>query len=182
MQDTVSRRLQEAVTVHAIATGGLAAAIRQTDPDPMLMERLETPGQMGTWTHHDADRNREMSSALLPVLSDGLETLRQPLAGSGLLESLSGFLRGVAGWVKRLADASPHWLKWPETVAYMANGAREAFRTPFAAATLAGVIEDSPAWQSFTHEAKARLDQAQAVQALTSPRSVRSSVTSNRDA
>ncbi len=173
MQDTVASRLQEAEAVHAIATGGLIAAIRQIDPDPVLLKRLETPGEMGAWTHHDADRNREMHSALAPVLSDGLEALRQPPAGPGLLGGLTGFLRGLAGWVNRLADASPRWLKWPETVAYIANGAREAFGTPYAASTLAGVIEASPAWQSFTGEARARLDQARTVQALTNPRDSR---------
>jgi hypothetical protein len=105
-QDTVARRLREAEAVHAIATGGLIAAIRQIDADPVLLERLETPGEMGAWTHHDADRNREMSGALAPVLSDGLEALRQPPAGPGLLEGFSGFLRGLAGWVNRLAEAS----------------------------------------------------------------------------
>lgn len=180
MQDTVTRRLRESETIHAIVTGGLIAAIRRADPDPVLLERLETPGQMGTWTRHDADRNREMHSALAPVLSDGLEALRQPPSGPGLLESLTGFLRGVAGWVNRLADVSPRWLKWSETVAYAANGAWEAFRTPYAAATLAGVIEDSPAWQSLTREAQARLDQAQAVQALTNPRGTRPGTPSNR--
>lgn len=174
MQDTVARRLQEAETVHAIVSGGLITAIRQADPDLVLLERLETTGQMGTWTRHNADRNREMSAALAPVLSDGLEALRQLPAGPGLLGGLAGFLRRVVGWVNRLADASPRWLKWPETVAYAANGAREAFRTPYAAATLAGVIEDSPAWQSLTREAQARLDQAQAVQALTNLRGSRS--------
>lgn len=169
MQDTVASRLQEAETVHAIATGGLIAAIRQVDPDPVLIERLETPGQMGSWTNHDADRNREMSSALAPVLSDGLEALRQPPAGPGLLGGLSGFLRGIAGWINRLADTSPRWLKWPETVAYAAHGARQAFDTTYTASTLAGVIETSPAWRSFTGEATARLDQARAVQALTHP-------------
>ncbi|SFO76698.1 hypothetical protein SAMN04244567_03020 [Paracoccus pantotrophus] len=173
MQDTVASRLQEAEAVHAIATGGLIAAIRQIDPDPVLLKRLETPGEMGAWTHHDADRNCEMHSALAPVLSDGLEALRQPPAGPGLLGGLTGFLRGLAGWVNRLADASPRWLKWPETVAYIANGAREAFGTPYAASTLAGVIEASPAWQSFTGEARARLDQARTVQALTNPRDSR---------
>lgn len=169
MQDTVARRLHEAETVHAIAVGGLSAAIRQIDPDPVLLDRLETPGEMGSWTNHDADRNREMSGALAPVLNDGLETLRQPPAGPGLLEGLSGFLRGVAGWVNRLADASPRWLKWPETVAYAAQGARQAFGTTYTASTLAGVIEASPVWQSFTGDARARLDQARAVQALTNP-------------
>lgn len=96
MQDTIASRLREAETVHAIATGGLIAAIRQIDPDPVMLERLETPGQMGSWTNHDADRNREMSLALAPVLSDGLEALRQPPAGPGLLGGLSGFLRGIA--------------------------------------------------------------------------------------
>lgn len=170
MQDTAARRLREAEMVHAIATGGLIAAIRQVDPDPMLLERLETLGQMGSWTNHDADRNREMSLALAPVLSNGLEALRQPPTGPGLLEGLSGFLRGLAGWVNRLADASPRWLKWPETVAYAAQGAKQAFGSPYPASTLAGVIEDSPAWQSFAGEARARLDQARAVQALTNPR------------
>lgn len=170
MQDTVASRLQEAETVHAIATGGLSAAIRQIDPDPVLLERLETPGEMGAWTHHDADRNREMSSALAPVLSDGLEALRQLPAGPGLLGGLSGFLRGIAGWVNRLAGASPRWLKWPETVAHAAQGAKQAFGTTYTASTLAGVIEASPAWQSFTGEARARLDQARTVQALTNPR------------
>lgn len=170
MQDTVTRRLQEAEAVHAIATGGLIAAIRQVDPDPVLLERLEAPGQMGSWTNHDADRNREMSGALAPVLSDGLEALRQPLTGRGLLEGLSGFLRGVAGWVNRLADASPRWLKWPETVAYAAQGTKQAFGMTYTASTVAEVVEASPAWQSFTGEARARLDQARAVQALTNPR------------
>ncbi|RQP06737.1 MAG: hypothetical protein D1H97_06100 [Paracoccus sp. BP8] len=170
MQDTVARRLREAETVHAIATGGLIAAIRQIDPDPVLLERLETPGQMGSWTSHDADRNREMSLALAPVLSDGLEALRQPPAGPGLLGGLTGFLRGLAGWVNRLADVSPRWLKWPETVAYVAHGAKQAFGTTYTASTLAAIIEASPAWQSFSGEARARLDQARAVQALTNPR------------
>ena len=35
-----------------------------------------------------------------------LEALRQPPAGPGLLEGFSGFLRGLAGWVNRLAEAS----------------------------------------------------------------------------
>ncbi|WP_449046027.1 plasmid recombination protein [Paracoccus versutus] len=180
MQDTAARRLQEAEAVHAIATGGLIAAIRQVDPDPVLLERLETPGQMGAWTHHDAYRNHEMHSALAPVLSDGLEALRQPPAGPGLLGGLSGFLRGVAGWVNRLAGASPRWLKWPETAVYVANGAREAFGTPYAASTLAGVIEASPAWQSFTGEARARLDQARAEQTMTNPRDSRPDASSQR--
>ncbi len=107
MQDTVASRLQEAETVHAIATGGLIAAIRQIDADPVLLERLETPGEMGAWTHHDADRNREMSGALAPVLSDGLEALRQPPAGPGLLEGFSGFLRGLAGWVNSSRRSQP---------------------------------------------------------------------------
>ncbi|QLH15302.1 plasmid recombination protein [Paracoccus pantotrophus] len=180
MQDTVASRLQEAETVHAIATGGLIAAIRQIDPDPVLLEWLETPGEMAAWTHHDADRNREMHSALAPVLSDGLEALRQPPTGPGLLEGLSGFLRGLAGWVNRLADASPRWLKWPETVAYVAQGAKQAFGTTYTASTLAGVIEASPAWQSFTGEAKARLDQARAVRALTNPHGSRPDASSQR--
>ena len=180
MQDTVASRLQEAETVHAIATGGLIAALRQVDPDPVLIERLETPGQMGSWTNHDADRNREMSLALAPVLSDGLEALRQPPAGPGLLEGLSGFLRGLAGWINRLADTSPRWLKWPETVAYVAQGAKQAFGTTYTASTLAGVIEASPAWQSFTGEARARLDQARAVQALTNPHDSRPDASSQR--
>lgn len=96
----------------------------------------------------------------------------QPSSGPGLLEGLSGFLHGMAGWVNRLADASPHWLKWPETVAYAAQSAKHAFGSTWAASTLAGVIEASPAWQSFTREAKVRLEQARAVQALTNrPRS-----------
>ncbi|WP_224767513.1 plasmid recombination protein [Paracoccus yeei] len=169
VEDTVARRLQEAETVHAIATGGLIAAIRQADPDPVLLERLETPGQMGSWTHHDADRNREMHSALALVLSDGLEALRQPPGGSGLLGGLSGFLRDLAGWVNRLAEAGPRWLKWPETVAFTARGAKQAFNSADTASTLAGVIESSPAWQSFAGGARARLDQARAVQALTRP-------------
>ncbi|UFS65703.1 plasmid recombination protein [Paracoccus denitrificans] len=180
MQDTVASRLQEAETVHAIATGGLIAAIRQVDPDPVLLERLETPGQMGNWTNHDADRNREMSLALAPVLSDGLEALRQPPTGAGFLEGLSGFLRGVAGWVNRLADAGPRWLKWPETVAYVAQGAKQAFGTTYTASTLAEVIEASPVWQSFTGEARARLDQARAVQALAHPRDSRPDASSQR--
>ena len=180
MQDTVARRLQEAEAVHAIATGGLIAAIRQVDPDPVLIERLETPGQMGSWTSHDADRNREMSLALAPVLSDGLEALRQPPGGPGLLGGLSGFLRGLAGWVNRLADASPRWLKWPETVAHAAQGAKQAFGTTYTASTLAGVIEASPVWQSFTGEAKTRLDQARAVQALTNSRGSRPDASSQR--
>lgn len=172
MQHTVARRLQEAEAVHAIATGGLIAAMRQVDPDPVLLERLETPGQIGSWTRHDTDRKREMSGALAPVLSDGLEALRRPSNGPGLLEGLSGFLRGMAGWVNRLANASPRWLKWSETVAYAAQSAKHAFGSTWAASTLAGVIEASPAWQSFTGEAKARLEQARAVQALTNrPRS-----------
>ncbi|WGR61620.1 hypothetical protein E3U26_11610 [Paracoccus ferrooxidans] len=178
--DTVARRLREAEAVHAIATGGLIAAIRQVDPDPVLLERLETPGQMGSWTNHDADRNREMSLALAPVLSDGLEALRQPPAGPGLFEGLSGFLRGLAGWVNRLADASPRWLKWPETVAYVAQGAKQAFGTTYSASTLAGVIEASPVWQFFTREAQARLDQARAVQALAHPRDSRPDASSQR--
>ncbi|CAM4127774.1 hypothetical protein [Paracoccus yeei] len=180
MQDTVASRLQEAETVHAIATGGVIAAIQQIDPDPVLLERLETPGQMGSWTNHDADRNREMHNALAPVLSDGLEALRQPRGGPGLLGGLSGFLRGVAGWVNRLADASPRWLKWPETVAYVAQRATQAFGTTYTASTLAGVIEASPAWQSFTGEARARLDQARAVQALTNPHDSRPDASSQR--
>lgn len=180
MQDTVASRLREAEMVHAIATGGLIAAIRQADPDPVLIERLETPGQMGSWTEHDADRNREMSLALAPVLSNGLEALRQPPTGPGLLGGLSGFLRGIAGWVNRLAGASPRWLKWPETVAYVAHGARQAFDTTYTASTLAGVIETSPAWQSFTGEARARLDQARAVQALTHPHDSRPDASSQR--
>ncbi|WP_233901934.1 plasmid recombination protein [Paracoccus denitrificans] len=180
MQDTVSSRLQEAEAVHAIATGGVIAAIRQVDPDPVLLERLETPGQMGSWTNHDADRNREMSLALAPVLSNGLEALRQPPAGPGLLGGLSGFLRGLAGWVNRLADTSPRWLKWPESVAYVAQGAKQAFGTTYTASTLAGVIEASPAWQSITGEARARLDQARAVQALTHPRDSRPDASSQR--
>nr|WP_010396090.1 plasmid recombination protein [Paracoccus sp. TRP] len=180
MQDTVARRLREAETVHAIAAGGLIAAIRQIDPDPVLRERLETPGEMGAWTHHDADRNREMHNALAPVLSDGLEALRQPLTGRGLLGGLSGFLRGVAGWVHRLADTSPRWLKWPETVAYVAQGAKQAFGTTYTASTLVGVIEASPAWQSFSGEARARLDQVRAVQALTNPRDSRPDASSQR--
>lgn len=179
MQDTVTRRLQEAEAVHAIATGGLIAAIRQVDPDPVLLERLETPGQMGSWTNHDADRNREMSRALVPVLSDGLEAMRQPPQGSGLLGGLSGFLRGLAGWVNRLAEASPRWLKWPETVAYAAQGAKQAFGSPYPASTLAGVIETSPAWRSFAGEAKARLDQARAVQALTNAHDARPGVSAH---
>ncbi len=146
----------------------------------MLLERLETPGEMGAWTHHDADRNREMHNALAPVLSDGLEALRQPRGGPGLLGGLSGFLRGVAGWVNRLADASPRWLKWPETVAYVAHGAKQAFGTTYTASTLAGVIEASPVWQSFTGEAKTRLDQARAVQALTNSRGSRPNASSQR--
>lgn len=169
MQDTVASRLQEAETVYAIATGGLIAAIRQVDSDPVLIERLETPGQMGSWTNHDADRNREMSLALAPVLNDGLEALRQPPTGPGLLGGLSGFLRGIAGWVNRLADASPRWLKWPETVAYVAQGAKQAFGTTYTVSTLGEVIEESPAWQSFANEAKTRLDQARAVQVLANP-------------
>jgi hypothetical protein len=180
MQDTVARRLREAETVHAIAAGGLIAAIRQIDPDPVLLERLETPGEMGAWTHHDADRNREMHNALAPVLSDGLEALRQPRGGPGLLGGLSGFLRGVARWVNRLAGASPRWLKWPETVAYAAHGAKQAFGTTYTASTLAGVIEASPAWQSFTGEARARLDQARAVQALTNPHGSRPAASLHR--
>ncbi|WP_346428963.1 plasmid recombination protein [Paracoccus sp. pheM1] len=180
MQDTVSRRLQEAETVHTIATGGLIAAIRQIDPNPVLLERLETPGQMGSWTSHDADRNREMSLALAPVLSDGLEALRQPPTVPGLLGGLSGFLRGIAGWVNRLAGASPRWLKWPETVAHAAQGAKQAFGTTYTASTLAGVIESSPAWQSFAGEARARLDQARAVQALTNPHDSRPDASSQR--
>lgn len=172
MRDTVARRLQEAEAVHAIATGGLIATMRQVDPDPAVLERLETPGQMSSWTGHDADLKREISGVLAPVLSDGLEVLRQPSSGLGLLEGLSGFLRGMADWVNRLADVSPRWLKWPETVAYAAQNAKQAFGSTWAASTLAGVIEASPAWQSFTGEAKARLDQARAVQALTNlPRS-----------
>lgn len=169
MQDTVARRLKEAEAVHAVATGGLIAAIRQIDPDPVLLERLETPGRLGDWTHHNADRNREMYSALAPVLSDGLEALRQPLAGSGFLEGLTGFLHGISGWVGRLADASPRWLKWPETVEVVAQGARRAFGSTYTAPTLAGVVEDSPAWQAFTNAAEAQLSQARAVQALTRP-------------
>lgn len=180
MQDTVASRLQEAEVVHAIATGGLIVAMRQVDPDRVLLERLETAGQMGSWTNHDADRNREMSSALAPVLSDGLEALRQPPAEPGLLGGLSGFLRGIAGWVNRLAGASPRWLKWPETVAYVAQGAKQAFGTTYTASTLAGVIEASPVWQSFTDEAKARLDQARAVRALTNPRDSRPDASSQR--
>lgn len=180
MQDTVARRLREAETVHAIAAGGLIAAIRQIDPDPVLLERLETPGEMGAWTHHDADRNREMHNALAPVLSDGLEALRQPPAGPGLLGGLSGFLRGLAGWVNRLADTSPRWLKWPESVAYVAHGAKQAFGTTYTASTLVGVIEVSPAWQSFTGKARARLDRARAVQALTNPRDSRPDASSQR--
>ncbi|UFS65734.1 plasmid recombination protein [Paracoccus denitrificans] len=180
MQDTVARRLQEAEAVHAIATGGLIAAIRQADPDPVLLERLETPGQMGSWTNHDADRNREMSGALAPVLSDGLEALRQLPAGPGLLGGLSGFLRGLAGWVNRLADASPRWLKWPETVAYVAQGTKQAFGMTYTASTVAEVVEASPAWRSFTGKARARLDQARAVQALTHPRDSRPDASSQR--
>ncbi|MDF3855112.1 plasmid recombination protein [Paracoccus pantotrophus] len=180
MRNTVASRLREAETVHAIATGGLIAAIRQVDPDPVLLGWLETPGQMGSWTNHDADRNREMSLALAPVLSDGLEALRQPPVGPGLLEGLSGFLRGVAGWVNRLADTSPRWLKWPETVAYVAHGAKQAFGTTYTASTLAGVIEASPAWQSFTGKARARLDQARAVQALANPHDLRPDASSQR--
>ncbi|WP_233253469.1 plasmid recombination protein [Paracoccus binzhouensis] len=180
MQGTVASRLREAEAVHAIATGGLIAAIRQVDPDPVLLGWLETPGQMGSWTNHDADRNREMSLALAPVLSDGLEALRQPPVGPGLLEGLSGFLRGVAGWVNRLADTSPRWLKWPETVAYVAHGAKQAFGTTYTASTLAGVIEASPAWQSFTGKARARLDQARAVQALANPHDLRPDASSQR--
>lgn len=95
-------------------------------------------------------------------------------------KALSGFLRGLAGWVNRLTDASPRWLKWPETVAYVARGARQAFDTTYMASTLAGVIETSPAWQSFTGEARAGLDQARAVQELTNPHDLKPNVPSLR--
>lgn len=32
--------------IHAIATGGVVEALRQVDPDPVMLERLETPAQM----------------------------------------------------------------------------------------------------------------------------------------
>ena len=180
IQETVARRLQEAETVHAIATGGLIAAIRHTGPDPVRWKGWK---HRGRWAHGHATTRIATARCIArwhPSSATGWRPLRQPPSGPGLLERLSGFLRGVTGWVTRLADGSPRWLKWPETVAYAANGAREAFRTPYPAMTLAGVIEDSPAWQSLTREAQARLDQAQAVQALTSPRGTRSGTPSNR--
>ncbi|WP_423210507.1 hypothetical protein [Paracoccus yeei] len=48
-------------------------------------------------------------------------------------------------------------------MAYVAQGAKQAFGTTYTASTLVGVIEVSPARQSFTGEAKTRLNQARAV-------------------
>lgn len=166
LHDTVQKRLREAEMIHAIATGGVVEALRQIDPDPVMLERLETPAQMGGWNRHDALRNREMREALSPVLSDGLEVLRGPIHGADLLDGVTGFLRGIARWIGRLADASPPWMKWPETVAYVTQGMRHAFQAPSAASSLAGGIEISPTWQSLRENAVGRLEQARAVQAL----------------
>lgn len=176
----IAKRIQEAEVVHAIATGGLVAAIRQINPDSDFLEQSETSGKMGSWTNHGSERNREMYIALAPVLSDGFEALGQLSMGPRLLEGISDFLRSIAGWINRLSDASPRWLKWPETVAYVAKGAKKAFSTPYQGGTLANVIETTPAWQSFTSEAIARLDQAQAVQALTARPSYRLSASARR--
>ncbi|WP_406720884.1 hypothetical protein RPE78_00080 [Thioclava litoralis] len=107
-----------------------------------------------------------MREALSSVLSDGLEVLRGPIHGADLRDGVTGFLRGIVGWVWRLADASPRWMKWPETVAYVTQGMRHAFQAPSAASSLAGALETSPAWQSLRENAAGRLEQARAVQVL----------------
>lgn len=171
LRDTVQKRLREAELIHAIASGGIVEALRQVDPDPVMLERLEAPAQMGGWNRHDAVRNREMRAALSPVLSDGVEAMRGPIHGADLLDGVTGFLRGIASWIGRLADASPRWMKWPETVAYVTQGMRHAFQAPFAVSSLAGVIETSPAWSGIAENASARLDQARTIQALVKPSS-----------
>ncbi|WP_374292824.1 plasmid recombination protein [Paenirhodobacter enshiensis] len=169
LHNTVQKRLREAEMIHAIATGGVVEALRQIDPDPVMLERLETPAQMGGWNRHDALRNREMREALSPVLSDGLEVLRGPIHGADLFDGVSGFLRGIARWIGCLADASPRWMKWPETVAYVTQGMRHAFQTPSAASSLAGALETSPAWRGLAEKASSRLDQVRTIQALAKP-------------
>lgn len=156
---SVSQMIEEAELAHIIAEEGLIAALRHRNANPDLIEQLTAEPTMPPRSFRPEER-AEMRPVLRPIISDGIERLRQPPEARDAAAGFGMMFEQIADWMGVLGACRPRWLSWGDLGQEISMQARSEFRLQYVPSTLAQAIEQSPAWTGLVEQARTGLSRA----------------------